>query len=323
MRVIKDITDISQHLPIIAYPSYLQTLSSNFGYFISDEDVIIPFIIKSKFRLRWLILTSPPLNSNDSNNELKLVNEIVQYSKNQKYIYITCTNQALFSFYPLHSKHCVFGTYKVNLQISIEELFSNLHPRYRNKIRKAEKDGIIIEHGNEFRDICINIIVETHVRQGLSMNTSYFDNLDSLNDNIEYFIAKDIENNIHGSAIFFWNENHTCYYMYGGSSLKHHAGALNLLHWRAMVEMKAMNVKCFDFVGARINPPKGSKYEGIQLFKSRFGSNLHKGYLFKVILSSKYYFFNIMIKVYSLIKNKKRYIGDMIDQESKRGNIDL
>ncbi|HHT23620.1 MAG TPA: hypothetical protein GXZ87_09995 [Bacteroidales bacterium] len=69
MRVIKDITDFSQFLPIIACPSYLETLSSEYGYFISDENVIVPFIVKSKYGLSWLILTCSPLNSNDLNNE--------------------------------------------------------------------------------------------------------------------------------------------------------------------------------------------------------------------------------------------------------------
>ncbi|HHT23619.1 MAG TPA: hypothetical protein GXZ87_09990 [Bacteroidales bacterium] len=152
---------------------------------------------------------------------MKLFN--MQKSKN---IYITCTNQAMFDFYPSGSKCCVFGTYKVNLELSIDELFNNLHSKHRNVIRKAEKDGIIIEHGKDYRDICIKNIIETHERQGLNINTSQFDNLNNLNKNVEYFIAKDIENNIHSSAIYFWNENHTCYYMYGGSSLKHHTGAL-------------------------------------------------------------------------------------------------
>ncbi|HHT23618.1 MAG TPA: hypothetical protein GXZ87_09985 [Bacteroidales bacterium] len=85
-----------------------------------------------------------------------------------------------------------------------------------------------------------------------------------------------------------------------------------------MVEMKARNIKCFDFVGARINPSKGSKYEGIQRFKSRSGANLQKGHLFKVILSPKYYLINNMTKIYGLIKYKKKYNGDMIDQETRK-----
>ena len=53
----------------------------------------------------------------------------------------------------------------------------------------------------------------------------------------------------------------------------------------AMKLMKERGVKYYDFVGARINPDEGSKYEGIQRFKSRFGGELKKGYLWKMPLN--------------------------------------
>mgnify|MGYP001256741035 CR=1 FL=1 len=323
MRITKDISEIKNFLPVIALPDYLKLQSADFGYFVSEKKIIIPFAAISRLGLKWLVLTASPLNSNDINKEKLLVNEIIHYARKQNYVYITCANHALFDFYPQGSRHCVFGTYKVNLELTEKELFKNLHTKHRNVIRKAEKDGVNILHGKEFRKECISIIIETQARQGIKSSFSHFNKLHSLNENIEFWIAKDEENNTQGSAIFFWNKNHSCYYMYGGSSASHHTGALNLLQWKAMLYMKEQSVKYFDFVGARINPPKGSKYEGIQLFKSRFGSTLHKGYLFKIILSPRYYFLNFLLNVNSLLKYRKRHKGDMIDQEMKRGNVEL
>ena len=41
--------------------------------------------------------------------------------------------------------------------------------------------------------------------------------------------------------------------------------------------MKRIGVKKYDFMGARLNVEKGSKYESIQKFKQRFGCELKKG----------------------------------------------
>ena len=93
--------------------------------------------------------------------------------------------------------------------------------------------------------------------------------------------------------------------------------AMNLLHWSAMKLMKERGVKYYDFVGARINPDEGSKYEGIQRFKSRFGGELKKGYLWKMPLNKfKYKLFCWLVAA----KQGRNYCGDVIDQERKRGN---
>lgn len=323
MRVTKDVTEIEDFLPIIAQPDYLLLQSSNYGYFVSDENIIIPFVVISRLGLKWVVLTSSPLNSSSADKERVLLDEIIKYAKKQNCIYITCANQALFNFYPPGSKHCVFGTYKVSLELTEEELFKNLHAKHRNVIRKAEKDGINIYHGIIFSKDCISVIVDTYKRQGIPFNPMTFNSLQLLKENVDFWVAKDRDNNLQGSAIFLWNKNNTCFYMYGGSAQNHHTGALNLLQWKAMLHMKEQDVKYFDFVGARVNPPKGSKYEGIQLFKSRFGSTMYKGYLFKIILSPRYHFINLLLNAYFLLTYGKRFKGDMIDQEIKRGNTEL
>ena len=323
MIIETQIDNISEFLPAIALPHYLKLQSSDFGYFVSDENIIIPFIVKSRMGIKWLVLTTSPLNCKNNFKAKIFIEEIIQYARKKNFAYLTCANHALYNFYPLGSKHCIFGTYKVNLEVSEEELFQNLHSKHRNVIRKAEKDRIQIFHGVEYKKECISVIIDTQERQGIKSHKSSLSYLQKLNENVEYWIAKDQENNIQGSAIFLWNKNHSSYYIYGGSNLKHHNGALNLLHWKAMLHMKKEGVKYFDFVGARVNPSKESKFHGIQLFKSRFGSVLFKGYLFKLILSPRYYFLQILFNINSILRYRKIYKGDMIDQEIKRANLEL
>ena len=84
-----------------------------------------------------------------------------------------------------------------------------------------------------------------------------------------------------------------------------------------MLEFKKMGVREYDFMGARLNVEKGSKLEGIQRFKSRFGGELKKGYLWKYeinpIKTKTIYFLQ---KVIFKLKGQD-YKGDAIDQELK------
>ena len=80
-------------------------------------------------------------------------------------------------------------------------------------------------------------------------------------------------------------------------------------------DMKKRGVKWYDFVGARINPIPGSKQEGIQRFKSRFGGELKIGYLWKYSISPlKVRLYQTYIK----LKNSRShsYTKDIIDQEN-------
>ena len=48
-----------------------------------------------------------------------------------------------------------------------------------------------------------------------------------------------------------------------------------------MKSFKASGVRQYDFVGARIDPDKGSKQEAINSFKRRLGGRLRCGYMWK------------------------------------------
>ena len=88
---------------------------------------------------------------------------------------------------------------------------------------------------------------------------------------------------------------------------------MNLLHWEAIKYFKEKGIKRYDFVGARISPEKGSKLEGIQRFKSRFGPTLKRGYLWKKNINPlKTNLYNFLVLIKTL--NCK---GDVVDQERK------
>jgi lipid II:glycine glycyltransferase (peptidoglycan interpeptide bridge formation enzyme) len=75
------------------------------------------------------------------------------------------------------------------------------------------------------------------------------------------------------------------------------------MHFEIMKFLKEKGVEKYDFVGARLCYAKNSKYEGLQRFKSRFGSKLKRGYTFIVpIKKMKYYLFILMVKIYFKLK---------------------
>jgi lipid II:glycine glycyltransferase (peptidoglycan interpeptide bridge formation enzyme) len=104
---------------------------------------------------------------------------------------------------------------------------------------------------------------------------------------------------------------HAAYYLYGGRSEEAVPGAMHLLHWDTIRAFRLAGVSTYDFVGARIDPPKGSKQEGLSVFKQRFGSRLNRGYMWRYPLRP------IQYRAYSLAARLLRG-GDIVQQESAR-----
>jgi lipid II:glycine glycyltransferase (peptidoglycan interpeptide bridge formation enzyme) len=84
-----------------------------------------------------------------------------------------------------------------------------------------------------------------------------------------------------------------------------------MLHWEAIKQFRKLGVKRYDFVGVRINPEKGSKQEGLMMFKQRFGGQLIKGYMWKYAIRP------IKFAVYSIAVRLLRG-GDIVDNERTR-----
>ncbi len=315
------IIDIKDKLPILATKEYLKYKSDDFGWFLSEK-FVLPFYLKKKLIFKRLFFTTQVIYLKESSlkEEKVFLNEIVNLSKINKIDIIDIPqSNAVFNTYPDNSKYIQFGTYEVDLSLKEEELFKNLHSKHRNVIRKAMKDCVIIKNEKKYIKECYDIIKSTYSRQNKSfLSFKEFEDLEKyLKDNVSFYIALK-DNIIQGCAVLLWNNGHRCYYLFGGSINSPYTGSINLLHWQAMLDMKENKVKLYDFFGVRINPEQGSKLEGIQRFKERFGGELKQGYLWKYSLNPfKTILFKIVFCLYSFLKGN-RYKGDMIDQERKR-----
>lgn len=325
MELIKDISLIRGELPIIAMPEYFKALGAwDFGYII-DEKHILPFYIKRKAIFHYLIFTTGVLGASFTSEEEKcFLTRVVQFIKSKKIADFILMNHvtALFNAVPENSRYCEFGSYVLDLILSEEELFARLHTKHRNVIKKAIKDEVTIKEGKDYQDICIKLIRNTMMRQGITPPpASFYSHIgDCLASQLDYWVAFDAGGEAHGSAILIWNNAHSSYYLFGGSCESPHTGAMNLLQWKAILKMKERGVMLYDFVGARIHPISGSKYEGIQRFKSRFGGELIQGYLWKMPINSfKYNIYKFLVNLRSRLKGQIRVL-DIIDQETDKGD---
>jgi lipid II:glycine glycyltransferase (peptidoglycan interpeptide bridge formation enzyme) len=109
------------------------------------------------------------------------------------------------------------------------------------------------------------------------------------------------------------------FYLYGASADKIEVtGAMNYLHWQSILQMKEKGVKRYDFAGARLSDVSGTRLEGIQQFKARFGSALDEGFLWKKDLSYMpcHLFDNLLS--FKLKLKRQKVPKDIIDQEKMR-----
>ena len=312
IKIVKDDSEFKNILPIFGTKEFLETKSDNFGWFISDN-FILPFYIDKRAIFSKLVFTTETIIL-ESGDENRFLEELTIKSKELDIDLIAQPlASVLFKIYPKNSKYIEWGSYVVDLMQSEEDILKNMHSKHRNVIRKAIKDGVIIEETNNI-DIIFKNLKDTMLRQNRSYPSK--DELTRLKSFSKFFIAKK-DDIVQGCAVLPFNKN-GAYYLYGGSVVRPYTGSLNYMHYYAMLELKKLGVKRYDFMGARPNVEKGSKLEGIQRFKSRFGGELKKGYLWRYDSKPiKVGVIEMIQKIRFRLKSKE-YLGDAITQELKR-----
>lgn len=313
MQILKEVN--VHAIPVISSPSFISDEGDDYGYFV-DECFILPFYKKKKSFITYIRFVTGVAGKGTVKEEKDFLNSVITYIKDHKIadMIIAPHTSAVFHAVPDGAKFCEFGSYIIDLTKSEDDLFASLHSKHRNVIRKAEKDGVVISNSKEYKKACKDLVNETAARQYINRISDESYNKMKDNPNIDFWVAIHNEEVV-GAAILGWSL-YGSYYIYGGSAELTHAGAMNLLHWEAIKKMKQRGVKQYDFVGARINPKPGSKQEGIQRFKSRFGGKFDKGFLWKYSFSPlKITIYTLYVKVLGLLHHS--YTKDIIDQENE------
>lgn len=288
-------------------------------YLYDNKYLLVVFVKKKLFFKYASVPTEYYEYSNDYIEDVEcFLNESMDILKNKYNIqWVGSTeNQAMFDTTPADCVWIPFGSHVIDLSLETEQLWSNLHSKHRNVIRKAQRDGLTIKKGNskELLKEYLKLDEETWKRSNSVSNTEQLAKsmLENAPENTTIYIIYR-ENIAQGGAIFFWN---TCrsYYIFGASIDKPSAGAMNALHWQAIQDMKANGVREYSFVGCRINEDVDSKIHTIQRFKERFGGPVRRGFMFKCIFNKSLYRIYCSLKYIKENKGKK-YPLDIIDQE--------
>jgi lipid II:glycine glycyltransferase (peptidoglycan interpeptide bridge formation enzyme) len=181
-----------------------------------------------------------------------------------------------------------------------------MHRDHRQHIIHASKNtDIVVKKGAEAMDDCIKVFSVSSAKKSVELPTKEDIKkfLDYLPDNIQIYVS--YYNSVPQSSIIYFLDN-ICYYALYAAMIAHPAEGINhLLHWQAMLDAKCSRIRYYDFVGSRIDPVQESKQDGLKRFKSHFGGEFLKGYLWKVPISkAKYYICCCLTKLISLIQFK-------------------
>jgi hypothetical protein len=295
-----------------------------FILFYDQKGNSIPAILSKSSFLKVLQFQFSPIDKYSKqlsiNDENLFLDELVSFITREKLCdkIIQGANHALFKTFPKKSIHVPFGSYKMNLKNSLEELFNNLHGKNRNVIKNAQRKGIKILYGRKVLIDFYFLYEKTTKRSNMYCEEiNYFKKLyDCLGANIVCSVC------YHGNeplgGLFMIYTNYCGFYLYGASSDKTTInGAINYLQWEMISLLKSKGVKMYDFVGARLSDVEGTRLGGIQKFKQRFGSRLEKGYLWKIEINrTKCFLHKILLKIKLKLKGVP-FPTDIIDQEIK------
>lgn len=168
-----------------------------------------------------------------------------------------------------------YGSNVVDLLQEENELFSGIHSKHRNVIRKAVKNGLL------FRELSVNaenlkrycdVSVETYKRSN-GKNIPFVEFQNYANTGLLRLFVVESGNSIEAASLMLVSQDMAIYW-HGASVTNIATGASNLLHWETMKKLKREGVQFYDFGGIATDVSQNQKIEGINRFKMRFGGDL-------------------------------------------------
>ena len=314
---------VETSIPVFSTESYLKCKSKECGYVFGvheGKDIFfLPYIIKRKFILAILEFQTATvwIDSSYKKYEKNFLDTVVNACFKKLNIDFICQNPAyaIFDEVPTTAQYSKFGSYIVNLKLSEETLWGNIHSKHRNVIRNAEKNSVDIDSGGKYWDQAYRMISDTQSRsqRGFFEKDMFIHLLKNLEEQSQVFVCLH-RGEIQGCAVILYDKK-KAYYLFGGSAENPFLGSINLMQWNIIKFFKQKGLSEYDFVGARLSEKIEMKLQGIQRFKKRFGGELYTGYLWKAI--NRKWKYNLYKKIVCW-KNKNPFI-DAIDDENTKG----
>jgi hypothetical protein len=168
----------------------------------------------------------------------------------------------------------IFWLHRLDLSPSVDEIFRHFHTDcIRRKIRRAEKEAVAYEEGNnsELLESFYRLLLRTRRRHRLPPQPkAWFRNLAKfLGDSIKIRVAS--KNGQPIASILTFSYKNKLMYKYGCSDERYHRfGGMQLLLWGAIQEAKKKNCSEFDLGRCEWGN------SGLRIFKDRLGASRSK-----------------------------------------------
>jgi hypothetical protein len=317
MRATKVAIDWHSGLPIFASESFLKATGDEYGWLGGIDEsgeirCILPYTIirKAIFRMvRFRVETISLGEELAVQEEKSFLNSAVEYFRSIRAdMIIPATTNTIFRTFPDGADAAPYGSYVINLSQPEDILWRNIGKITRQNINTAKKNGVTVQTGIEHLDAAYALTLDTFKRSKLPFmnHDAYKRYVLGLAENGKIMIA--YYQGVAQSCTLYAFSNYCAYAVYGGNIEGTHQGAMKLVQWESIRLFNNLGVKRFDFVGARINPEKGSKQDALSSFKKRFGATLREGYMWKYSLNPLKY------RLYCLAA-RLRSGGDIVDAE--------
>ena len=304
-------------MSIFACEAFLKAVGNEYGWLggVSDSGellCILPYTLIHKIffkMVRFRTETIAVTEKLEIPEEKKFLEEAMEYFRILGAdLIIPASNNAIFRTYPDGAEAAPYGSYIIDLTKTEDMLWKNIDRITRQNIKTAQKNGVQIVTGfDRLND------VHRHVRDTFRRSKLPFMNLDSFERYVKGLgsngiILAAIYKDLVQSCVVFAYSEYCVYAIYAGNLPDQYPGANKLLYWEAMRLFRSMGVRQYDFMGARIDPEKGSKQEALAQFKKRFGAELKRGFIWKYPLHPLRY------RLYALAA-RLRSGGDIVDAE--------
>ncbi len=157
---------------------------------------------------------------------------------------------------------------------SPELIWENIHSKNRNMIRKAEKNGIVIEHGqgmelfDKFIEIYNATMDKDHAEEYYYFKSPFYESIhNDLCDNYEMFYAK-LEDKIIAMSIMIFANGRMNYHLSGSDIEYRNLAPSNLLLYKAALWGCEQGFRTFHLGGG-----VGSGEDNLYKFKAAFNKN--------------------------------------------------
>ncbi|MFC1932959.1 GNAT family N-acetyltransferase [Chloroflexota bacterium] len=151
----------------------------------------------------------------------------------------------------------IMYTYIIQLDRSLEDIWNAMEFETRHHIRKAEKDGIVINKSDDFNQT-LNLVEKSNTRQNRDVRSELMvcpahDEVLAKRGQCKSFLAQDKNGDNIAAVYIVWDNRRSYNVLSGYDSEKKHHGASTLALWKAIEFSKQeLGLEEFDFEGSMV-----------------------------------------------------------------------